>query len=154
MNDPMQKAVLEMRNLCLDLENPDLIGHLRLDLTVQSDLHYYFGLIMQGYVQKCPRAVLSGGRYDKLLRKFNKSIGAMGFALVLGDLLACYPGESDFDFDVLLLYSPTDPPDRVAKRAAELRAKGLRVRISQNNPEEMPKCRQIIRMDGGEIQPC
>lgn len=158
VNEPMKKAVSEMRYLCLDLQNPDLIRSLRFDLTVQSDLHYYFGLIMQGYVKNCPRSVLSGGRYDKLLRKFNRPdgrpVGAMGFALVLGDLPACYPGDAGFDFDVLLLYSEDDAPDRVAAMAGSLRAQGLRVRIAKNNSKEMPRCRQIIRMDGGESASC
>ena len=38
-----------------------------------------------------PKAILSGGRYDRLIEKFNKDKGAMGFALSLSDLAAYNP---------------------------------------------------------------
>lgn len=145
MNLPMQKAVSELKALYDDLKTSDFADSLRFDLTVQSDLHYYFGLIMQGYVKNCPRAVLSGGRYDKLLRKFNRRISAMGFALVLGEVLSCYPVSEEYDFDVLLIYSEDSDPAKVSAKAAELREAGMQVRIART-PSGMLKYRQIIQI--------
>lgn len=51
-----------------------------------NDLSYYSGIIFQGYVEGIPTKILSGGRYDKLMRKFGKRSGAIGFAVYL-DLL-------------------------------------------------------------------
>ncbi len=59
---------------------------LRLDFSTLNDIDYYNGLIFQGFVQGVPGAVLSGGRYDNLMRRFGKRQGALGFALYLSVL--------------------------------------------------------------------
>lgn len=58
----------------------------KLDFSILNDIDYYNGIIFQGYVADMPKLLLSGGRYDSLLRKFNKEVGAMGFALSLSDI--------------------------------------------------------------------
>ncbi len=58
----------------------------RLDFSLLNDVDYYSGLLFQGYVSGIPRPVLAGGRYDKLLRRFGKQQGAVGFALYLDAL--------------------------------------------------------------------
>lgn len=59
---------------------------LRLDFSILNDVSYYNGLIFQGFVQGVSRAVLSGGRYDNLMRRFEKDQAALGFALYLDAL--------------------------------------------------------------------
>jgi len=54
---------------------------LRLDFTLQGDMEYYDGLLMAGYLDGVPKAVLSGGRYDGLMKKLGRDVGAVGFAL-------------------------------------------------------------------------
>ena len=56
---------------------------INLDFTIVNDLSYYSGIIFQGYIEGVPKKVLSGGRYDELLRKFGKKAGAIGFAVYL-----------------------------------------------------------------------
>lgn len=58
----------------------------QLDLSVADEADYYNGLIFAGYLQGAPRAVLKGGRYDKLMRRFTPGAGAVGFALYLNEL--------------------------------------------------------------------
>lgn len=144
---PMKKAVLELEELYTLLSGSEFASSLRLDLTVQNDLDYYYGLIMQGFVKSCPKAVLTGGRYDKLLKKFNRPIGAMGFALFLGEILSCYPAPVDYDFDILLLYSNDTDPASLAAKAKELRAEGNRVRIARTPPKQL-KYKQTIELLG------
>ena len=52
----------------------------------KNDLTYYGDLTFQGYIEGVPAKVLSGGRYDELLRKFGKNGGAVGFAIYLNSL--------------------------------------------------------------------
>ncbi|MDR0992821.1 MAG: ATP phosphoribosyltransferase [Ruminococcus sp.] len=40
---------------------------------------YYSGLVLRGYIEDCGEAVLSGGRYDNLLREFGGDGTATGF---------------------------------------------------------------------------
>ncbi len=56
------------------------------DFSIVGDYNYYNGIIFKGYVNGIPKAVLSGGRYDKLLEKFGKKAQAIGFALYLGEI--------------------------------------------------------------------
>lgn len=57
-----------------------------MELSLLNDLEYYNGIVFQGYIKGLPRAILSGGRYDKLLQRFGKSQPALGFAIYLNDI--------------------------------------------------------------------
>jgi ATP phosphoribosyltransferase regulatory subunit len=59
-----------------------------LDLSMINDLDYYNGLVFRGYIEGVPSAVLSGGRYDGLMRRMGKQNGAIGFAVTLNNLTA------------------------------------------------------------------
>jgi ATP phosphoribosyltransferase regulatory subunit len=54
---------------------------IRLDFELKQDLKYYNGVIFKGYAEGYPSAVLSGGRYDTLMLKFGKDMGAAGFSV-------------------------------------------------------------------------
>jgi ATP phosphoribosyltransferase regulatory subunit len=64
---------------------------MNLDFSIVNDISYYSGIIFQGYIEGIPEKVLSGGRYDKLLRKFGNRSGAVGFAVYLDLLERCAP---------------------------------------------------------------
>ena len=57
-----------------------------LDLSLAGDMEYYNGLVFTGYLAGAPHAVLKGGRYDLLARRFTPGAGALGFALYLDEL--------------------------------------------------------------------
>jgi len=61
----------------------------------KNDLTYYSDLTFQGYIEGVPSKVLSGGRYDKLLRKFGKNGGAIGFAIYLNTLENLFQNASE-----------------------------------------------------------
>lgn len=65
-------------------QNADTL--IRLDFSILNDVDYYNGLIFQGFIRGIPRVVLAGGRYDNLLRRFDKNQGAIGFALYLDEI--------------------------------------------------------------------
>lgn len=75
----------ELAALCAAAKNGGGVEY-RLDFSIRGDADYYNGLVFQGYVQGVPRSVLAGGRYDNLLRRFDKPQGALGFALLLDEV--------------------------------------------------------------------
>ena len=82
---PAQTAALDelealMRELGADGEGAQL------DLSLAGDMEYYNGLVFSGYLAGAPRAVLKGGRYDLLARRFTPGACALGFALYLDEL--------------------------------------------------------------------
>ncbi len=56
---------------------------IRLDFSVVSDRSYYNGVIFKGFLSGVPDSVLSGGRYDKLMRRMKRRSKAVGFAVYL-----------------------------------------------------------------------
>lgn len=61
-------------------------GVYSVDFSILSDINYYNGIVFKGYIKGIPDAVLSGGRYDKLMKKMSHKSNAIGFA-VYTDLL-------------------------------------------------------------------
>ena len=91
-----------------------------LDFSVMNDFSYYNGLVFQGFVDGVPKTVLSGGRYDNLVKRFGCDTSAAGFA-VYTDLLSRYfYGADDFDGDVLLVYANDCNPCDVLKAQEEI----------------------------------
>jgi ATP phosphoribosyltransferase regulatory subunit len=66
--DDMRSALTELKALYALLTAAGLGDRLQLDFSMLNDLDYYNGIVFQGYVQGAPRVVLSGGRYDHLMR--------------------------------------------------------------------------------------
>ena len=136
------------RNLCLnermraaldDLEQAasaaGIDEHLRLDFTLQGDMEYYDGLMMAGYLDGAPRAVLYGGRYDGLMKKLGRDVSAVGFALYLDELKSLPREQRENDVDVLLLAPANTDPAALMGAVRDMVREGLRVRVEETQPE-------------------
>ena len=138
-NDTMRATVRELRELAdILLAEDGLASHLRLDFSVVNSMSYYSGLLFQGFVQGIPQSVLSGGQYDKLMRKMGRRADAIGFA-VYPDLLQHLPDNHprQNDADVLLLYTAADSTAQLHRTVRELIAQGLSVRCATTIPDKM-----------------
>ena len=71
----------ELEGTARVLESFGCLGGVNIDLSITCDTEYYNGLVFKGYVPGAPSAVLSGGRYDSLMRKLGKEEQAIGFAV-------------------------------------------------------------------------
>ena len=78
--------VEQLRSLCKRLAELYPADILRVDLSIDCDTRYYSGIVFKGYTSGIPSAVLTGGRYDALLRRMGKSGGAIGFAVYMSML--------------------------------------------------------------------
>lgn len=58
------------------------------DLGMLSKYNYYTGIIFKGYTYGVGDAIVKGGRYDNLLSQFGKDAPAIGFMIVVDDLLS------------------------------------------------------------------
>ncbi len=150
VNEAMKRAVAQLNAVYSDLTACGEAQRIRLDFTILSDLDYYNGIVMQGYVERYPKAILTGGQYDRLLAKFHKNMGAIGFALGLGELNSCYPNRPQYDLDIFLQYDLSDDPVRVLAKAKALREEGARVQIGRALPNGL-SCREIRTMKGEVI---
>lgn len=127
----MEAALQELRDVCALIPE----DHLRLDFSVVNDMDYYNGFIFRGYIPGLPSGVLSGGRYDNLLRQMGRSGGAVGFAVYMNLLERLEQPEPGYDADVLLLYDGQTPAASVLREAEACRMRGESVRVERSAPE-------------------
>ena len=123
--------------------------HINLDFSIVNDMSYYNGVIYRGYVESVPCSVLSGGRYDNLLKKLGKDCQAIGFAVYV-DILELYAKyEREYDVDVLLCYDKGVSPIKISEKAAEFTAQGKSVKVLNTVPEGL-KYKQLVTIKEGE----
>ncbi|MBO5767283.1 MAG: ATP phosphoribosyltransferase regulatory subunit, partial [Clostridia bacterium] len=105
-----QKSYDELNMLSQIIDSFGLSDKFMIDFSVINDMNYYNGLVFQGYVSGVPKSVLSGGRYDNLVKRFGLDTAAAGFAVSI-DLLKNFCSVTDeYDCDVLLVYSEDANP--------------------------------------------
>lgn len=69
------------------LESYGLAGYVSYDLGMLSKYKYYTGIIFKAYTYGTGDYIVTGGRYDKLLVQFGKDTPAVGFAIVIDQLM-------------------------------------------------------------------
>lgn len=81
------EAVQRLEKLyeCLKLYGVE--EYVSFDLGMLSNYNYYTGVIFKAYTYGIGDAVVKGGRYNNLLHHFGKEAGAIGFMIVIDDLL-------------------------------------------------------------------
>ncbi|MBR6781193.1 MAG: ATP phosphoribosyltransferase [Clostridia bacterium] len=78
--------IVQLRNLFCVIGQSRFADRITLDFSVLNDVNYYNGIVFIGYIDGISESVLSGGRYDGLLQKMNKTCGGIGFALYFDKL--------------------------------------------------------------------
>ena len=95
----------ELQYISDAFESDPVKSKLRLDFSIANGMSYYNGIVFKGYINGIPDSVLSGGRYDRLLKKMGRTSGAIGFAVYLDVLEYMDTQNTAYDVDVLLLYN-------------------------------------------------
>ena len=102
------------------------------ELGLISDYTYYTGIIFQGYTYGTGEPVVKGGRYDKLLSHFGKDAAAIGFAIVVDQLMAAL-SRQDIDVPVIenssLIVFEEAAYHAAIKRSMELRRDGVNTQM-------------------------
>ncbi|MBQ8814100.1 MAG: ATP phosphoribosyltransferase regulatory subunit [Lachnospiraceae bacterium] len=150
-NAQADEAIAELEAVCQMLEAAGCGERINLDFSIVNDMSYYNSIIFQGYIEGIPTPVLSGGRYDNLMKKFGKDAGAVGFAIYLSALESLAPRRSPYDVDALLLYSPDTAPTKLAAAVRELTEEGLTLQVQQAIPQNL-RYRKLLKLtEGGPV---
>ena len=80
-----EASLTAIERLAADLPE-ESAGRVSMDFSILGDMRYYNAVAFQGYVRGVPSSVLSGGCYDRLLRRMGKPGRAVGFACYLDKL--------------------------------------------------------------------
>ena len=137
INEKTNNAAAELSCLSKLLKATGCDKNINLDFSIVNDMSYYNGVIFQGFINGITGSVLSGGRYDNLLSKMGKSIGAIGFAIYTDMFEYLEFSESENDVDVLLTYSENSDVFEVAKKVRELTDGGLTVLATTDIPKNL-----------------
>ena len=144
-NEKMEQAVQELENILRCLKIGGNEEKVNLDFSIVNDMDYYTGIIFQGFINGVPSSILSGGRYDNLLRKLGKDADAIGFAVYL-DLLERFDSkEKEYDVDTLLLYEEGADVAALAQAAQMLTDNGQSVLVQRKNTGNV-KYKQLLCM--------
>ena len=145
INEETEDAFLELEAVLDVIDRFGYAQDINIDFSIVNDLSYYNGIIFQGCIDGIPVNVLAGGRYDKMLTKFGKKSGAIGFAVYLDLLESTAPSRGVPEFDVLLLYGDNTDASALANEVAALTAEGRSVRVQREKPENM-KYKRLMTM--------
>ena len=102
------------------------------DLGMLSKYNYYTGIIFKGYTYGVGDAIVKGGRYDNLLKRFGKDAPAIGFMIVVDDLLSAMNRqgvEIPIDDDILKLYYTEKDFEEKLREARQLRLADKKVEL-------------------------
>ncbi len=127
----------ELTELRDHLKNTPYADRVRLDFSIMNDMTYYNGVVFCGYLDGICECVLSGGQYNKLMRRMGRKAGAIGFALYLDLLEGLGQAGTAYDVDVLVLYDAATAPAAVTARVEALRAEGKTVSAQRAIPEKL-----------------
>ena len=108
-----------------------------IDFSVVDDVHYYNGVVFKGFVSGVPSSVLSGGQYDRLMKKMGRKSGALGFAIYTDELERLWDAPNPYDVETVLLYPKDAPFTAVTEKVAELTRQGQQVLALSSLPEDL-----------------
>lgn len=131
-NERSKKAIERLERLYEVLTLYGTEEYVSFDLGMLSKYRYYTGIIFKAYTNGVGDAIVKGGRYDTLLQYFGKNAPAVGFAVVVDDLLEAITQqkiELPLPEEKKILYYSDTNYRNVLKKAQELRKSGKPVEM-------------------------
>ena len=101
------EALSYLRDIYSALKAAHFNGHIQLDLGLVHQMEYYTGVVFRGYVSGVGHAVLTGGRYDKLMGTLGSNSPATGFAVDLDAICDLETTRDPIPPDTLIHFSAT-----------------------------------------------
>jgi len=128
-NECSQQAVIRLKKLYNVLCAYGVEKYISFDLGMLSKYHYYTGVIFKVFTYGVGDAIAKGGRYDGLLEHFGKKAPAIGFMVVIDDLMLalgrCQKKETYDKQPQVITYHDGNYQEQLIK-VINLRKKGVR----------------------------
>ena len=86
-NEEALAALERLEKIYQGLKELSCESYVSFDLGMLSKYHYYTGIIFRAYSYGYGEPVVKGGRYDTLLTHFGRELPAVGFAIVVDQLM-------------------------------------------------------------------
>lgn len=131
-NERSLNAITRLESIYEVLKLYGVEQYVSFDLGMLSKYHYYTGIIFKAYTYGIGDAIVTGGRYNKLLQKFGKDAAAIGFAVVVDDMMEALNRQKVTpaiqDTKQTIYYNDKNYKEQLAK-AIEARKNGTSVQL-------------------------
>lgn len=131
-------AIEHLKNLYEKLCLYGVEKYISFDLGMLSKYHYYTGVIFKGYTYGVGDAIVKGGRYDNLLEKFGKKSAAIGYVILIDEMLNAMQRQKIFfdEKNEIETIEYTDATyEQCLKTAMTRRAAGQKVKLCRKCEE-------------------
>ncbi len=136
----------ELETITTLLENNGYGDMINIDFSVINNMSYYNGIVFKGFINNIPTGVLSGGEYDKLMKKMGKNSRAIGFAVYLDLLERLTDDGNDYDVDTVILYNENDDINTLNNAIKMLTDNGKSVVAQKAVPEKI-RYKQLLALN-------
>ncbi len=125
-NEESVRALEELKQLWKALDAYKVTSYVKLDFNLVPHMSYYTGILFEGYSPKVGYPICGGGRYDQLLKQFERPANATGFAIRLDYLLETLTESIEVKEQECVLFS-FENRDAAYEYATERRAQGVKI---------------------------
>ena len=133
------KAVKRLEMIYDVLRAYQVEQYITFDLSMSGIYGYYTGIIFRGYTYGTGDAVVKGGRYDHLVEKFGRSEPAIGFVIVVDELMSALRRQKieilHSRSNTLIIYDDGRQTDAI-RLAGEFRGKNKNTELLRKLPEQ------------------
>nr|WP_315022752.1 ATP phosphoribosyltransferase regulatory subunit [uncultured Aminipila sp.] len=150
LNAKMSNFISELESIC-EILKLNGFGNTQIDFSIINGMNYYNEIVFQGFIDGIPSAVLSGGRYDKLMQKMGKHSGAIGFAVYVDLLEYLDCSQKSFDVDILLIYDADTDVKALTQSVKELNSTGQSVQV-QKSVSRALKYKKLLQLKDGRLE--
>lgn len=129
-NKKALKALERLVKLYHILEEYGYEKYVSFDLGMLSKFHYYTGVILKAYTYGTGDAIVTGGRYDSLIKQYGKSAPAIGFAINVDQLMVALSRqkiEVEVDYSNSMVLYKTVHQKQAISFATAMRNKGHKI---------------------------
>lgn len=146
--DKIQPYIRTLETIESFFHGTNLSDRIHFDFSVIHDIHYYNGIVFKGFINHIPAGVLSGGQYDRLMEKMNRSSRAIGFAVYLDLLERLGDEEQEYDVDAVVLYDDQCDINTIKTVVQSFTAQNRSVSVQKEIPKNL-RYKTLYRLSEG-----
>ncbi|MDU1052672.1 ATP phosphoribosyltransferase regulatory subunit [Clostridium baratii] len=135
----VMSAILYLKKINKILKELGYEDNITFDLGMVPGVNYYTGIIFKGYIEGARAPVLSGGRYDNLIKSFGRDLPAVGFSIDVDLILENINFNNEEKIKEYIIYYGKNKLVQAIKESRAIRDKGIRVKLLASDEENLFK---------------
>ncbi|MGG7325208.1 ATP phosphoribosyltransferase regulatory subunit [Clostridium baratii] len=135
----VMSAILYLKKINKILKELGYEENITFDLGMVPGVNYYTGIIFKGYIEGARAPVLSGGRYDNLIKSFGRDLPAVGFSIDVDLILENINFNNEEKIKEYIIYYGKNKLVQAIKESRAIRDKGIRVKLLASDEENLFK---------------